>query len=46
MGICHGCSTHLREGRARDLRDGTLLEAGSHVQICVSAAASDIILEL
>lgn len=46
MGICHGCSTHLREGRARDLRDGTLLEAGSHVQICVSAAASDITLEL
>ena len=46
MGICHGCSTQLSEGRARDLRDGSLLEAGSHVQICVSAAASDITLEL
>ncbi|MGI9577466.1 MAG: flavin reductase family protein [Microthrixaceae bacterium] len=46
MGICHGCTTPLREGRARDLRDGSLLAAGSHVQICVSAAASDITLEL
>jgi ferredoxin len=45
-GICHTCSTRLDAGRVRDLRDGRLLEAGAHVQLCVSAAAGDVTLDL
>lgn len=46
MGICHTCSTRLEHGCVRDLRDGRLLEAGQHVQICVSAAVGDVALDL
>jgi ferredoxin-NADP reductase len=46
MGICHTCSTPLLAGCARDLRDGRLVEAGTHVQLCVSAAAGDVTLDL
>ncbi len=45
MGICHTCTTRLDAGCARDLRDGRLIEAGSHVQLCVSVAAGDITLD-
>jgi len=46
MGICHTCSTRLDSGIARDLRDGRLVTAGEHVQLCVSAAATDLVLDL
>lgn len=46
MGICRTCSTRLDQGCVRDLRDGRLLEAGQHVQVCVSAAVGDVALEL
>jgi ferredoxin-NADP reductase len=46
MGICHTCSTPVLDGCARDLRDGRLVEAGSHVQLCVSAGAGDVTLDL
>ena len=46
MGICHSCSTAVCSGRARDLRDGSIVERGSHVQLCITAAATDITLDL
>jgi ferredoxin-NADP reductase len=46
IGICHTCSTPLLDGCARDLRDGRLVEAGDHVQLCVSTAAGDLTLDL
>ncbi|HTO00064.1 MAG TPA: ferredoxin reductase [Microthrixaceae bacterium] len=46
MGICHTCTTRLDEGCVTDLRDGRVSEAGSHVQICVSSAADDVLLDL
>jgi len=46
MGICHTCSTPLRSGVARDMRNGRLVEAGTNVQLCVSAAAADVVLDL
>ncbi|MGB6057072.1 MAG: ferredoxin reductase [Microthrixaceae bacterium] len=46
MGICHTCTTRLDEGSVTDLRDGRISEAGSQVQICVSAAVDDVSLEL
>ena len=46
MGICHTCSVPLRSGRARDLRTGVLVPEGRNVQLCVSAAATDVVLEL
>ena len=46
MGICHTCSTRLESGCVRDLRDGRLVEAGGHVQLCVTAAATDVALAL
>jgi stearoyl-CoA 9-desaturase NADPH oxidoreductase len=47
MGICHTCTTTLRAGRVRDLRNNLLIdEPGSKVQICVCAAAGDVELEL
>jgi ferredoxin-NADP reductase len=45
-GICHTCTTPLLAGCARDLRDGRLVEAGAHVQLCVTAAAGDVTLDL
>lgn len=46
MGICHTCTTRLDEGCVTDLRDGRISEAGSHIRICVSAAAEDVTLDL
>jgi ferredoxin-NADP reductase len=47
MGICHGCDARLLAGCVRDLRTGALhREAGEKIQICVSAAAGDVALEL
>ncbi len=46
MGICHTCTTRLDRGCVRDLRDGRLSEPGAHVQLCVSAAAGDVTLDL
>lgn len=45
MGICRTCSTRLEQGCVRDLRDGRILSAGQHVQLCVSAAAGDVVLD-
>lgn len=46
MGICHRCVCTLREGQARDLRTGELInEPGADVQICVSAAAGPLTLD-
>jgi ferredoxin-NADP reductase len=47
MGICHRCVCTLKEGQVRDLRTGELIsEPGDDVQICVSAAAGDVLLEV
>ncbi|MFT4034843.1 MAG: ferredoxin reductase [Patulibacter sp.] len=47
MGICHRCVCTLVDGQARDLRTGELItEPGADVQICVSAAAGDLHLEV
>jgi ferredoxin-NADP reductase len=47
MGICHTCTTTLRAGRVRDLRNNLLIdEPGSKVQLCICAAAGDVELEL
>jgi ferredoxin-NADP reductase len=47
MGICHTCDVPLTAGCVRDLRTGELIdEAGSSVQICISAAAGDCELAL
>jgi len=46
VGVCHTCSTRLDAGCVRDLRDGRLVEAGGHIQLCVTAAAGDVILDL
>lgn len=46
MGICHTCTTPLRAGVARDLRDGRTFDAGTHVQLCVSTALTDLELDL
>ena len=47
MGICHSCDTRLVSGCVRDLRTGALVnEPGATVQICVSAAAGDVELDL
>lgn len=45
MGICHTCTTRLDHGCVRDLRDGRIHEAGQHVQLCVSAAIDDVVLD-
>ncbi len=46
MGVCHTCSTMVCSGSAVDLRDGRIIEEGRHVQLCVSAAATDLSLDL
>jgi len=47
MGICHTCTTRLVSGCVRDLRDGRITrDEGDLVQICVSAAAGDVELDL
>ncbi len=43
IGICHTCTATLVSGCVRDLRTGALTnEAGTRVQICVSAAAGRV----
>lgn len=48
MGICHGCDAVLRAGEVRDLRTGEKISCHDNVkvQICVSAAAGDVDLEI
>ena len=47
MGICHSCDARLVSGCVRDLRSGAVVqEPGGNVQLCVSAAAGDVALEL
>ncbi len=46
MGICHTCITELTAGSVVDLRDGRRSSAGQHVQLCVSAALTDVVLTL
>jgi ferredoxin-NADP reductase len=43
MGICHSCSATLISGCVRDLRNNVLhRHAGQKIQLCVSAAAGDV----
>ena len=47
MGICHSCTVTLVSGCVRDLRhNGLVAEPGTKVQICVSAAAGNVEVEL
>ncbi len=47
MGICHGCTTTLKAGCVRDMRNGELFnEEGDLVQICVCAPVGNVDLEL
>jgi ferredoxin-NADP reductase len=50
MGICYGCVMPLSSGTVRDLRSGALTSAepgdGVAVQTCISAAASDCVLDI
>jgi ferredoxin-NADP reductase len=46
MGICHTCTTELLDGEVVDLRDGRRTGSGSHVQLCVTAALTDVTLVL
>ena len=46
MGICRTCTTRLDSGCVRDLRDGRTHGDGEHVQLCVSAADGDVVLNL
>jgi ferredoxin-NADP reductase len=47
MGVCRRCLVPLRAGAVVDLRDGrTECEAGTHVQICVTAPAGDAEIEI
>lgn len=46
MGICRTCTTRLDTGCVRDLRDGREHHGGEHVQLCVSAADGDVVLDL
>jgi ferredoxin-NADP reductase len=46
-GMCHSCEATLVKGCVRDLRDGRVTsERGARIQICISAAASDVEIEL
>jgi len=45
-GVCHTCSTRLVSGCTTDLRDGRVTDAGSHVQLCVSAPLTDVVLDV
>jgi len=47
MGVCHTCDATLLSGCARDLRTGhEINEPGARVQLCVSAAAGNLELDL
>lgn len=45
-GNCHTCSTRLVSGCTTDLRDGRVSDAGTHVQLCVSAPLTDVVLDV
>jgi ferredoxin-NADP reductase len=44
MGICHTCTTELLDGEVVDLRDGRRTGPGGFVQLCVTAALTDVTL--
>ena len=48
MGICQGCVVKLQSGNIRDLRTGSIIqcESGQKVQLCVTAAAGDLELDV
>lgn len=47
IGVCHSCDATLLSGCVRDLRTGQRLdEPSSRVQLCVSAAAGDVEIDL
>jgi ferredoxin-NADP reductase len=47
MGICYSCVGRLAEGKVRDLRTGEVHgDEGEHVQICVSAPAGPVEIDL
>ncbi len=46
MGICHTCVTPLTAGCVTDVRDGRIIEAGTHVQLCVTTPNHNITLDL
>ena len=46
-GLCHSCEAPLRKGTVRDLRTGmTTVATGTCVQLCVSAAVTDVEVDL
>jgi ferredoxin-NADP reductase len=46
MGICQSCVVDLVDGHVRDLRNGAEHEPGTRIQTCISAAASDCVLDI
>jgi stearoyl-CoA 9-desaturase NADPH oxidoreductase len=45
MGICHTCTSRLVSGTARDVRDDRLRCAGDAVQLCVTTAIDDVVID-
>ena len=46
MGICHTCVVSLVDGRVVDLRTGVEQEPGTRVQVCVTAASGDCVVDI
>jgi len=47
IGICHSCTSTLRAGCVRDVRNNRRIdEPGASIQLCVSAASGDVDVEL
>jgi ferredoxin-NADP reductase len=46
MGICHTCTGKLSYGSVRDLRTGTVTNAGTEIRTCVTCPDGDITIEL
>jgi ferredoxin-NADP reductase len=47
MGICHTCTCHKISGAVKDLRTGVISSAPDEtIQLCVSVACSDVVLDL
>lgn len=46
MGVCHTCVVTLRQGRVKDLRNGTVYEDHQKIQTCVTAPAGDCSLDV
>jgi len=46
MGICHTCVTALTSGCVTDVRDGRVIEAGTHVQLCVTTTVDHVTLDI